>query len=194
MAQTGGQSTTAWLTLDQALELALTVCLSRTLAERRVLEAFAAAAPDDWSYQHAENFPDQQEKGPSCFWGSQSSTTMNWADNSAFRLKVFGPEIGAVGFDQVILYGITIGRDYLMRFLGLPLTKIEAVVQTRQRPGARKRDAVAAVARILFPPDGMPPEDMSTAIALQTLGNELQRQKIVASLTTQRRAIGRRAD
>jgi hypothetical protein len=59
----------------------------------------------------------------------------------------------------------------------------------------RKRwraEAVEPVAKELWPPDGKPAETISTPDALQRLGDELQRRKIPASPTTQRRVIGRR--
>jgi hypothetical protein len=62
----------------------------------------------------------------------------------------------------------------------------------RRRP---VRDRIEAVARELWPPQGKPPETMSTPEALKLLGNELERRRIPAgpdTLDSQRRAIDRR--
>ena len=121
------------------------------------------------------------------FW-HRSSLQIDWNDSSAVSLTisdvpgVIGPMI------DVSLYGIEISHEDLVRYLALSTEPN----QQKQKSGGRVQKRVAEVARELFPPDGVPPATMTNAEMLKKLGDELQKQKIAASPTTQLRATGRR--
>ena len=61
----------------------------------------------------------------------------------------------------------------------------------RARQQARVLSAVIEVARVLWPPDGIPPKMMPTNKALYDLGDALDERGIKASPATQKRAIER---
>src|SRR5262249_9534056 len=86
--------------------------------------------------------------------------------------------------------GIFVSRAYV---LGLLPEGLRPNVEDKPRH-APKRDTVEAVAKKLWPGcDGKPPlEIIDTGEALRTLGDELQRLGIKASIDTQKRAIGRK--
>ena len=69
----------------------------------------------------------------------------------------------------------------------------ERIEIRRWRERRKPRDAIEAVARDLWPPDGKPPSSMPTPHAVQMLGNEYRRRtKINAKPDSLKRAIGRR--
>jgi hypothetical protein len=62
----------------------------------------------------------------------------------------------------------------------------------RKRHRRHRRDAIAAVAKEIWPVDGLPPESTSTPVAVQTLGDECDARSIINTPDTLKRAIGRR--
>jgi hypothetical protein len=85
----------------------------------------------------------------------------------------------------------------LLRRLVITANELSMQMSVRRwRPRRRPtRDPMEAVAKALWPPQGKPPETLSTGEALKLLGNELDRWGIPAgpdTLDSQRRAIGRR--
>jgi hypothetical protein len=86
--------------------------------------------------------------------------------------------------------GIKQGQD--MKFAKPLITRVVSWLKSRRRRPVR--DLVEAVAKELWPPHGHPPETMSNAKALRTLGDKLDSRNIKAEATTLLRAIGRRPD
>ena len=122
MAKAGAQST-VWLSLLKAHAFAVGVCISSSLAQKRLKEALVnGTAGVDWRCKHAENVTSLSD-----FW-HHSDVVMDLPDSSAWRPVVFStpydPEevirpgecTGAIGVGRGTLYGVEISEDYLKRF------------------------------------------------------------------------------
>jgi hypothetical protein len=62
----------------------------------------------------------------------------------------------------------------------------------RKRHRRHRRDAIEAVAKEIWPADGLPPESTSTPLAVQRLGRECDVRGILNTIDTLKRVIGRR--
>jgi hypothetical protein len=179
MAKAGGEPTTTWIRYSEAKALAGEYLGDATEAERDIRKGLAAKqipwqcvrfdVPEGYSGPRA---------GDANFWREP--------DNLAMRLEWLAIKgDSARHINGAVAKGIDLGRNALVKLRLLPPT-------TPPKKRARRLTPTEVVARQVFPPDGMPPDTLSTAKALQRLAKRLEQLGILSSDDTMRRATKRR--